>query len=101
MAKERKFSSIERYAIWATHGQRCWLCTAPLLFEQVTIDHFFPKWLMEDDEEKAKILAEYSIPADFNIDDFENWLPAHAACNSAKGKKAPRILLLAPGLWIN
>lgn len=87
MRYKRKFSRIERYAIWATHGQRCWFCTQPLQFEHVTVDHFIPEWLLQDDEKRAQVLAEHGAPDNFNLDDFENWLPAHASCNRSKGKK--------------
>lgn len=88
---KRKFNLFERYAIWKCHEERCGLCSEPMRYKQVTVDHFFPETLLENDKERIEILKEYGInDIDFNINDFENWLPAHAICNQQKSTKIPK-----------
>jgi hypothetical protein len=90
--KKRKFSYPERYAIWLKHGQRCWRCTEPLRLYEVTIDHVFPESLLDDDDKRQEILRTWGLPASFNIDSFENWLPCHARCNQMKGNALPHFV---------
>ncbi len=88
---KKKFNLFERYAIWKCHEERCGLCGEPMRYKNVTVDHFFPESLLEDDEKRAEIFKEYGISDnDFNINDFENWLPAHANCNQQKSNKIPK-----------
>ena len=84
MAK-RKFSTAERYAVWQHHQKRCWWCKKPLDVVETTIDHVIPESLLDDDDERRRVLEEYGLPDDFNINGFENWLPCHNHCNQSKG----------------
>jgi hypothetical protein len=77
-----KFSRIERYIIWKTHDQACYWCGEPISLKTSSIDHIIPKDLESDID---RIKKEYSLPANFNINDFCNWIPAHNNCNSKKG----------------
>ncbi|WP_133512842.1 HNH endonuclease [Candidatus Thiosymbion oneisti] len=86
---KRRFSYPERYAIWHCNGRRCWWCREPLRLVEVTIDHVLPESLLDDEEKRKEILAEYGLPQDFNINGYENWLPCHNHCNQSKGNKIP------------
>ena len=77
-----KFSRIERYIIWKTHDQACYWCGEPISLKTSSIDHIIPEDLESDID---RIKKEYSLPANFNINDFCNWVPAHNNCNSKKG----------------
>lgn len=79
------FSYSERYAVWLHHQKRCWLCLEPLRLIETTIDHVVPENLLEDRARFGSIIKEYSLPANFNINGFENWLPCHNHCNVSKG----------------
>lgn len=90
---KRKFTAIERLAIWESHEKRCWLCREPLSFLETTIDHFFPESLLNDDEKRKSILKEYGLSDEgFNINNFENWLPSHSNCNQTKGANPPKFI---------
>jgi len=92
---KRKFTAIERFAIWKCHEERCWLCTEPLSYKETSIDHFFPENLLEDDKKRLTMLHEYGlVDENFNINGFENWLPSHIACNQ---RKATKTLNFMPG----
>jgi hypothetical protein len=93
--KKRAFSDAERYAIWLCHEMRCWLCDEPLRLNETTIDHVLPEALLDDDMARSKILSEFGLAPDFNINDFENWLPCHYRCNLNKGRK---VFKATPGI---
>lgn len=47
------------------------------------IDHVIPESL-EGSPELPEVLRKMGLPADFGINSYENWMPAHAACNLRK-----------------
>lgn len=85
--KKRRFTFAERYAVWHCHGHRCWFCREPLRLEEVTIDHFIPESLLENDSQRRLVLNEHGLTDAFDINGFNNWLPCHGRCNQAKGSK--------------
>ncbi|MEI9946432.1 MAG: hypothetical protein WDN26_19705 [Chitinophagaceae bacterium] len=90
---KKTFTPFERYAIWKCHEERCWLCIQPLSYRETTIDHFFPEELLEDNQRRTRILIEYGLNDEtFNINGFENWLPAHTKCNQLKATKTPKFI---------
>jgi len=80
-----KFKQNERYAVWLNHEKRCWLCEEQLRLLDTNIDHILPESLLNNIEEKQKVFEELGLTDDFNINGFENWLPAHRHCNQKKG----------------
>jgi len=82
------FTLAERWGVFAAHGTkqgtRCWLCTEPLDFATTDIDHLLPEDLLNDPAELQRVLADYGLPPDFDLNSFENWLPAHSTCNRKK-----------------
>ena len=82
--KKRDFKFSEKYAVWQNHQKRCWRCREPLRLIETSVDHFVPEKLIGD-QRLNEIIAHYSLRQDFNIDDFENWLPCHRHCNEEKG----------------
>jgi hypothetical protein len=77
------FNRAERYAVFATHLEKCWLCGLPLMLGAMQIDHIIPERLAGT-AELDEVLRQMSLPPDFNLNGFENWMPAHAACNALK-----------------
>jgi len=95
---KRRFTYEERYAVWKSNGQRCWLCKEPLRIFESTIDHVLPEVLLGDDAARASLLAEYGLPDTFKINGYENWLPCHNHCNQRKANRPP---VFVPGhKWI-
>lgn len=82
-----KFSPAQRFAVYTVHGATCYLNGEPLNLLTMQIDHILPRSLKDDPERLAEVLKEYGLPDDFNLDSFENWLPACHPCNSAKYKE--------------
>lgn len=84
------FSDAQRWAIFRTHGTnkgtKCWLCHRDLDFLGMEVDHVIPERLLEPEcaEELAKALHDFGLPATFDLNSYENWLPSHRACNADK-----------------
>ena len=78
-----RFSAPERYAVFTAHRERCWLCNERVSLSDFQVDHIIPESLGGKPELKA-ILVGYGVPETFNINSYENWAPAHPACNLKK-----------------
>ena len=90
-----KFSSAQRYAIFLVHGMKCYLCGAPLDLTSMVVDHVLPERLLAAPSQFDAAKLALGLPASFDLNSFENWMPACGQCN---GKKAA--LQFAPSLLI-
>lgn len=82
MARYR-FSAAERYAVFTVHNEKCWLCGEPIGLLETEVDHVIPETLIGD-AALTTVLAELGLPANFDINSFANWMPAHQRCNREK-----------------
>lgn len=78
-----KFSNEERYAVFTVHHERCWLCETPISLAEVQVDHIIPESLVGTPE-GTNALKLLGLPSGFDLNSFENWVPAHARCNRIK-----------------
>lgn len=83
MAK-RQFSAAERYAVYTAHSEKCYMCGKPIDLFSMEVDHVIPETLLKDPTRLTTILANYGLPADFDLQSFANWLPACRPCNNQK-----------------
>lgn len=83
MAKH-SFTVEERYAVYKTHGRRCYLCGDPVDMKTVEIDHVIPEVLLDEPAELARIMGEFDLPTSFDLNSYDNWMPACRTCNRAK-----------------
>lgn len=79
-----KFSNAEKYAIFLVHGMRCYLCGAPLDLISMTVDHVIPEHLLANPSLLDSTMSTLGLPASFELNSFENWMPACGSCNSKK-----------------
>ncbi len=79
-----RFSPAEKFGVWDAHGGMCFWCGEPLAYRHATVDHVLPESLENNPTQLAAIKNSFGLPEDFGINDFENWVPAHATCNSRK-----------------
>jgi hypothetical protein len=77
------FSAEERYAVYTVHGERCYLCLVPIDLVSMEVDHVLPESLLGS-KDLADILSQLARPSDFDINNFENWLPSCRKCNNEK-----------------
>lgn len=83
MAK-RRFSAAERYAVFTVHGEKCYMYRKPIDLATMEVDHVIPETLLENPTQLNTILADFGLPADFDLQSFANWLPACGPCNNLK-----------------
>ena len=86
MAKlsDYKFKPSERYAVFTAHGETCYLCRQPIDMATFQVDHIIPERLASQPEAFVQARDSYGLPASFDLNTFENWMPACAACNNRK-----------------
>jgi hypothetical protein len=78
----RTITLSERFGVWKAWSGRCFWCREPVYFKDCHIDHLLP---LSAAGELADLITRYSLPSNFELDDYENWIPAHASCNQRKG----------------
>lgn len=88
-----KFSAAERFAVYITHKERCYLCHKPLDFLTLEVDHIVPESLLGNPIRLKQVLKALGRPEDFFVNNFENWLPACRPCN---GKKLEHVFEPSP-----
>jgi hypothetical protein len=88
---KHRFSYAERYALWRAYNGHCFYCEKPLDFQDMTIDHIVPEWLIEDPDRLRRLRQDYEIDSEFpgfQVNGLANWVPAHSRqCNNRKGAK--------------
>lgn len=89
-----RFSITQRYAIFLVHGMKCYLCGVPLDFASMVVDHVVPEHLLATPTLLDAVKSELGLPASFNLNSFENWLPACGPCNTRKAARQFRPSLL-------
>lgn len=78
------FSSAQRYAIFLVHGMKCYLCEVPLDLTSMTVDHVLPEHLLTTPLQFYAARMALGLPASFDLNSFENWMPACGSCNKIK-----------------
>jgi hypothetical protein len=94
------FKPEERWAVFSTHGSKCWLCYQPVNFHQMEVDHILPESLLKDQSALDAALTDFGLPSNFELNSFENWLPAHRHCNALKREDVFRPTPIIQ-LWID
>lgn len=77
------FTAAQRFAVYMTHGEKCYLCGKPIDLMTMEVDHLIPETLIGKPE-LAEILRVIGRPATFELNSYENWLPACRQCNRTK-----------------
>jgi len=83
MARKRLPTS-RRAAIWRAHGRRCIYCTDLVTFADLDVDHIVPSHLKSQPDELSKLLDEYGLTNNFDLDGLLNLVPSHRRCNLQK-----------------
>jgi hypothetical protein len=79
-----KFSSAQRYAIFLAHGMKCYLCGVPLDLTSMAVDHVLPEHLLATPSLFDAAKSALGLPVSFDLNSFENWMPACGSCNGKK-----------------
>lgn len=78
------FNDAERYAVYAVHGEKCYMCGNPIDLLTMEVDHVIPEWLVDHQERLLTILKGYGLPDNFELNSFANWMPACPRCSNRK-----------------
>lgn len=78
------FTPAQRFAIYTVHGEICYMCSTPLDLMSMEVDHVLPECLIKKDAERLQAQKSLGLSADFEINSYENWLPACGPCNGRK-----------------
>lgn len=81
---KRSFTPAERFAVYVTHGEKCYLGGEPLDLQSMVVDHIIPESLGQKPHELSDILRLLGLPETFGLNSFENWMPACGSCNRKK-----------------
>lgn len=83
MSKFKPTPEIQ-YAVFTAHGERCYLCWEMIDLASMQVDHLLPEHLQDDPERFAEARKQFDLPPTFELNSFENWLPACVPCNRRK-----------------
>lgn len=81
---KHQFTPSERYAVFTVHGEVCYLCKQPIDMGSYQVDHVLPEQLENDPDRLEEVMAEFGIDDGFELNSFENWMPACVECNNNK-----------------
>jgi serine/threonine protein kinase len=93
---KHRFSAAERFGVWMAFDGQCQLCSEPFQFAHCTIDHVIAESTPAD--EVARLRTAYALGDTFEVNDFGNWIPVHAVCNSRKGpllEREPSLVMVS------
>ena len=79
-----QFSDGERWGVYTAQGDKCYMCARPLDLKSMQIDHVIPEHLLDTPERLAEVLNIFGLPADFDLNSFDNWMPSCLPCNNTK-----------------
>lgn len=81
-----KFSSVQRFVVFTVFGPdtKCYLCREPVTLKTMQVDHLIPEHLISHPVRLKELTTELGLPADFDLNSYENWLPSCGPCNNAK-----------------
>jgi hypothetical protein len=80
-----RISYRRRFALLRAHEGCCAYCKEVMPFRDTVVDHILPQHLRVNRSAWRELLRRYNLGDDFSLDDVENLLPVHQACNSLKG----------------
>jgi hypothetical protein len=89
MTRFNPSSGTHRHAIWTIHNEKCYLCDEPIPFNEVEIDHIIPKSIHKQPDQLVRAKESFGLSKHFEINGFENLLPACRRCNRLKKDNVP------------
>lgn len=78
------FDDVFRAALWNVYKNKCFYCGHLLDWASYQIDHIVPEWLKSDQKKLTKIITEFGLDGDFDLNISYNLVPAHVQCNNRK-----------------
>jgi HNH endonuclease len=82
--KTLKEKSEIRFGLWQAYKNKCAVCSEPIKYTQLQIDHIIPESIERDAMELKNVLSLFSLNNDFEINSLYNLRPACGFCNREK-----------------
>lgn len=79
------FTAEQRQAVFTVHGEKCYINGELLTMSTVEVDHVVPESLADHPDEFARVRTALGLRDDFDVNSYENWMPACRRCNGLKG----------------
>ena len=83
--KKQTIPLVMKVALYHAHDRRCIYCRELFRFNELEIEHILPQKLKENVRELERLLEEYGLDTDFDLEGYGNLLPNCSPCNSRKG----------------
>ncbi|MGO7032636.1 HNH endonuclease signature motif containing protein [Rhizobium ruizarguesonis] len=85
--RKQGFTAAQRWAVWIVHGEKCYLDGHPIDLQSMQVDHVIPESLVEEPDRLAQVLHDFGLAPDFDLNSYENWMPACGTHNNQKRAK--------------
>lgn len=95
---KHQFTAAERFAVFNTYGDRCYIGGEQVTAVTFEVDHILPEKLLRDESKLRETLELFGLPDNFNLNDYGNWLPACRPCN---GHKLQHVFRPTPAIQIH
>ncbi len=79
-----KFDNILRTALWNSYSNKCFYCNQILSWDELHIDHLIPESIANDTIQFHRIIYDYELDKDFEVNELYNLVPTHSRCNFRK-----------------
>jgi len=85
---KRLKEAIHRQALWKAYNGKCFYCDnfIPTIL-QLEEEHIIPQTYKDKPEEMEKLIEDYGLWSDFDIDAYYNRVPSEKGCNRKKSFK--------------
>ena len=80
----KKFSAVEREAIWFAHEKKCAYTGRLIDVSNFHIDHIIPESFAKESTALKDAITKFNLPADFDIHGYGNLLPCQPRVNFQK-----------------
>lgn len=78
------FDSTKRAGIWEAYENKCFYCGRIITWGELQIDHLIPEKYVADSAGFKALCTDYGLADGFDINGYENLVPAHTSCNLRK-----------------
>lgn len=78
------FDPITRSSIWNANNETCFYCRKHVEWTELHIDHIIPESLIDKPIDLQKLISDYGLDQNYDLNALYNLVPSHGACNTRK-----------------
>ena len=80
----KTFDTAAAHAVYKVHKEKCYICGNALTMRTCQVDHVIPESIADNAAALEEACAQLGRPSGFEVNSYENWLPACGPCNVEK-----------------